>query len=302
MAYFLRTNGLLLFFALAVCLLDAFWPDWLCALKKAIAPLLVFFALLVLQVALLPGGQESYFSHFSMFTLQGFWENILFYAWLPARSFDGLPLGAVLYPLLLVFLVFNLFSHWRRDAPLLAYSLLSLLLFIGWPERQGLRFIYPVLPVLFIGAWDGMLVAVGRLKARRQRTARFAVHGLGGFLLVVCLFASVNMAYLNMLNGREINGPFDQYSKQMYAFIREQTPADSVFIFMRPRALRLFTGRDTFMTENCVDLAKGDYVAISQKNADNGQIPPEQVVTCNDKLNLEEVFTNKRFAIFKIGK
>jgi hypothetical protein len=302
MAFFIRTNGILLFAVLFICLLMAFWPDWRLAVKKAAAPLLAFAGLLVLQIVLLPGGQESYFSHFTMFTIGHLWDNVLYYAWLPASAFDGLPAGAAIYPVLAVFLLISLSKHWRRDAALHAYGLLSVLLFIVWPERQGLRFIYPVLPGLFIGAWDGMLIFVSGLRAGWQKPGRIAARVFWGFLLVVCLLISSSSAYTNMINGRDINGPFDLYSKQLYAFIREQTPADSVIIFMRPRALRLFTDRDAFMTERCEDLVKGDYVALHEKAGDNGQILPEQVPSCDANLKFKEVFNNKRFTVYKIGK
>jgi hypothetical protein len=87
----------------------------------------------------------------------------------------------------------------------------------------------------------------------------------------------------------------------MYAFIREKTPAESVMIFMRPRALRLFTDRDAFMTERCADLVNGNYVILHQKMEDNGQISPEQVTSCNLALKLEDVYQNKRFIVYKIS-
>jgi hypothetical protein len=302
MAFFLRTNGLLLFVPLLVVSFEVFWPDWVLACKKVLPVLLVFAGLFVLQALLLPGGQESYFSHFNMFTSQRLWGNILYYVWLPASAFDGLPGGAFLYPLLAGFFLINLINHWRRDAALFAYGLLTVLLFVVWPERQGLRFIFPVLPILFIGAWEGMQSLGVMLRPAWEENIRVAVYGFWGILLAACLFVSANMAYTNMLNGREINGPFDQYSKQLYEFIRGNTPADSVIIFMRPRALRLFTDRDAFMTENCQDLSAGDYVAIHEKMADNGQIPPGQITSCSAKLDLQEVFNNKRFTVYKILK
>lgn len=301
MAFFLRTNGIFLLLALVISLLAAFWPDWSSACKKAAAPLLTFGGLLVLTAFLLPGGQESYLSHFSMFTIQRLWENALYYAWLPAWAFDGLPAGAALYPVMVVFLLISLSSHWRRDVGLHAYGLLTVMLFIVWPERQGLRFIYPVLPILLIGALDGMLVFAGQLKVDLRKLAHTVMLCFWGILLVVSLSVSTYSAYVNMRNSRSINGPFDLYSKQLYVFIREQTPADSIIVFMRPRAMRLFTARDAFMTERCDDLAKGDFVAIHEKVGDNGQIPPEQILSCNN-LRLEEVFNNKRFTVYKIGK
>ena len=300
--FFLRTTGILLFAPLAISLLIDCWPGWQVALKKAVLPLLTFVLLLAVQIALFPGGQESYLSHFSMLTPQRLLDNALYYLWLPSWTFDQIPGGVVLYPILAVFLIVSLFTHLRRDAAMHAYSLLTVLLFIVWPERQGLRFIYPVLPFLFISAFDGMKLASARLKSDWQKPATWVVSGFWGFILIVSLIISTDSAYGNASSGREINGPFDSYSKQMFSFIREKTPADSVIIFMRPRALRLFTDHDSFMTERCADLVKGDYVAIHEKMGNIGQIAPEQVTSCNPSVTLAVVFNNKRFTVYKIQK
>lgn len=302
MAFFLRSTGILLLAPLALSLLMASWPRWQKALKKAVIPALTFGILLALQVILFPGGQESYFSHFSMLTPQRLLDNVLYYLWLPSWAFDKIPGGVVTYPIMTVFLLVSLRWHLRRDAAMHAYSLLTLLLFIIWPERQGLRFIYPILPFLFISAFDGMKLVNARLKASWQKKAQITVSGFWGLIIVVSLAVSINQAAENLANERNINGPFDIYSNQMFSFIREKTPAESIIIFMRPRALRLFTDHDSFMTENCADLVKGDYVALHEKMAGNGQIPPEEIATCNPAVTLSPVFNNKRFTVYKIGK
>jgi hypothetical protein len=302
MAFFLRTTGILLLAPLGISLLVDSWPRWLGALKKAFLPALAFGLLLTLQLAVFPGGQESYFSHFSMLTPQRLLDNALYYLWLPSWTFNGIPGGVVIYPILAVFLLVSLLAQLRRDAALHAYSLLTIFLFIAWPERQGLRFIYPVLPFLFVSAFDGMKLACAQLKTDWQKPARRVVGGFWGLILIAALSVSADSAYRNASGGREINGPFDIYSNQMFSFIREKTPAESVIIFMRPRALRLFTDRDSFMTENCADLVKGDYISIHEKIGDVGQIPPEQVESCHPAVTLEAVFNNKRFTVYKIQK
>jgi len=302
MAFFLRSTGILLLAPLGLALLIEVWPNWQSVLKKALIPLLTWGVLLVLQVALFPGGQESYFSHFSMFTPQRLLENALYYLWLPSWTFAQIPGGVILYPILAIFLLVSLSTYLRRDAALHAYSLLTILLFIAWPERQGLRFIYPVLPFLFISAFDGMNLVSARLKTEWRQPAQWIIRGFWGLILAAALTVSAGRAYSNAAGGREINGPFDSYSNQMFAFLREEPPAESVIIFVRPRALRLFTEHEAFMTENCADLVKGDYIAIHEKMGNVGQIPPEQVTSCNPTVSLEVVFNNKRFTVYKIQK
>ena len=302
MAFFLRTNGVLLLAPLLLSLVFYHWPDLRAGLLASLPALLTFAILVILQAAVFPGGQGSYFSHFSMLNPQRLADNFLYYLWLPVSTFDQIPGGVILYALLLVFALFSLSQNLRRDAALHFYSLLTFVLFIVWPERQGLRFIYPVLPFLFISALDGMVLAVERLRITWQPTARGLVLVFWGLLLVGGLGLSAVSAYQNTADGRVINGPFDPYSYELYTFIKEKTPADSVIIFVRPRALRLFTGRSSFMTENCADLVKGDYVALHLKMEDSGQIAPEKITACPLGVQLEQDFQNKRFVVYKIKR
>jgi hypothetical protein len=87
---------------------------------------------------------------------------------------------------------------------------------------------------------------------------------------------------------------------EVYQFIKEETPADSVIIFFKPRALRLMTDRDTIMSTECERMPLGNYIVLSRKVDENQQIPPEQINECN--LSLDEVFRNRRFVIYKILK
>jgi hypothetical protein len=116
----------------------------------------------------------------------------------------------------------------------------------------------------------------------------------------VFLFNSATRAYNNVRNGRNINGPFDPVSSEVYSYIKEETAPDSILIFFKPRAMRLMTDHDTLMINQCEGLFKGDYVILSKKVGENNQIPPERIDSCN--LPLDNVFENRRFIIYKILK
>ena len=302
MAFFMRTNGILLLAPLLLSALSAAWPDWAAGLKKTIPAFLPFASLAILQMLIFPGGQGSYFSHFNMLSIPRLADNFLYYLWLPAAVFDQIPAGAALYPLLMVFVLFSFFKNPRRDLSLHFYSLLTLALFIIWPERQGLRFIYPVLPFFIIAALDGMNQAVEHLQIEWRAGGHVLVWGLWGLLLAAGLCLSALSAYNNVVDGRVINGPFDPYSYEMYTFLKEKTPTTAVIIFVKPRALRLFTERSSFMSDQCADLSKGDFVALNLKMDDSGQIPPDTIKDCGTGVNLNQVFQNKRFVVYKISR
>jgi hypothetical protein len=298
-ACLLRTNGLLLLAPLAVSLTAHHWPDWKSALRRAWLPGLTFSGLFALSAWIFPNGQTSYLNHFSMLTVPRLLENALFYLWLPAGTFEGLPAASLYYPLLACFAILSLINHWKRDLALHTYSLLSLMLFITWPERQGLRFIYPLIPLLFLFAGNGLHLALRRVPAAWQWHASRSLIAASALLLLISLGISASIASQNLADARAINGPFDTVSYDLYEFIRTQTPAESIIIFMRPRALRLFTQRDSFLTTRCADLPKGDYVALHEKMAANNQIAPDQIAACPG-IHLEMVFNNKRFSVYRI--
>jgi len=207
---------------------------------------------------------------------------------------------------LLVFFVVSVFHRRARDLPVHLYSLATITLFTLWPERQGLRFIYPVIPFLLLFSFDGMKTAIEKVaKMTSEKVTKAAatlVYILFIGLALVSLGISLSLARNNLASNREINGPFDPVSSQMFSYVREKTPANSVIVFFKPRAMRLFTDRDSFMTERCEDLSKGNYLAVSEKIGDNGQISPDQVMTCNPAVRLDEIFNNKRFTVYKINR
>jgi len=296
---FIRTNGILLLIPLVLGHFLQFWPqrrlDW----KPALTPYLTFGVLFAAQALLFPNGQDSYLSHFSMFNPARLWDNFIYYLWLPSWMFREFG-GELLYPFLMVFVLVSIAQHGKRHLPLHVYSLSTVTLYILWPERQGLRFIYPVLPLLLIFAFDGMKLLVERLKPNWQKPAGAAVATFWLLLAVVSLGVSAAAARDNLSAGRAINGPFDPVSGEMFEFLREKTPPESVIVFFRPRALRLFTDRDAFMTERCADLPKGDYLALSKKVDDNGQIPPGEATAC-PQVTLEQVYSNRRFVVYRIN-
>jgi hypothetical protein len=116
----------------------------------------------------------------------------------------------------------------------------------------------------------------------------------------IFLFTSSANAYFNLQNGRSINGPFDPYSREVYDYIKQETPPDSVVIFFKPRVMAIMTDHPTIMSTECDRMLNGDYLVLSRKVGENQQITPEQIDTCN--LPLNQVLKNNRFVVYQIQK
>lgn len=295
LAVFLRTTGILLFVPYGALFISQkkgmdskqIWVQSL--------PLLIFLVLYSGQAALFPQGNSSYFEHFGLFSLNNLLFNLSFYLTLPAQFFADLPGTVYLAIPFLVFALIYLFKNRKSEYPFLSFLLVMYLMYSFWPERQGFRFILPAIPVLLLFSVKGIEIVSEKLPKLKKPILFFLI-----FILVSSLVISGSKGVNNFHNDREINGPFDPYSFQMYDFVKTETNLDDVIVFMKPRALRLFTDRNSFMTTKCDDLVYGDYVSLSLKQEGNNQVSPDAIEKCQLPVAFSEVYKNKRFIVYKI--
>lgn len=312
LATFFRTTGILLLGVLFIVDMIQWRAQPQLSYRALASPYLVFGLLYLCSRLIFPSGEASYFSHYDQFfTIPRLLDNALFYLALPAWLFRDLPGGGVIFGLLAICFLWGLLRHWRAELPWLVFSLVTLAALISWPERQGLRFIYPLLPFYLFISLRGMddllmrflmkdsheIVLVGTLRIPSDLISRLPslLFGALALLSLVITFQATSGA---LLTRQEINGPFDEYSREMFAFVREQTPAHSVIVFFKPRAMRLLGERYSILLDRCERLHEGDYIVLHQKQADNGQVDPEKISAC--KLNLEQVFANRRFKVYQV--
>jgi hypothetical protein len=225
-AFSIRTNGILLLVPLAIAQFAHFGfqglrKNWLTLLL----PYLTFAVLAGLLTFLLPGGQESYFTHFSMFTLERFIGNLIYYLKLPVTLFDYISLGIVFFTFTVILFFIGAGATWRKNLHLLTYIILTLFLFMLWPETQGIRFIFPVLPLFILIAAQGAIWLGGKFS---QSVFIKAAFGIWLAMTMLSFGVSAWSGWTNLQSGREINGPFDPISTDMFEFVREHTSRSAI--------------------------------------------------------------------------
>jgi len=249
---------------------------------------------------LFPGGGESYFAQYQAFQIERIPGFISGYFHLFSLFFGEGTIWKYIYYILFIFFLIGLWIR-REDEPIfLIFFSLWMILLITWPYWQGPRFIFPLLPIFIYFTFQGMKTAVEKLPEKYHQIGQGVFYGFWLVIIGIFLFNSAMRAYNNAKNGRNINGPFDPISMEMYSYIKQKTPSDSILIFFKPRALRLMTNHDTLMINQCEGMLKGDYIVLSKKVGENNQVPPERIDSCN--LPLDNVFENRRFIIYQILK
>jgi hypothetical protein len=260
---------------------------------------IVFVLLWVINLLLFPSGGESYFSQYAQLietakTLAAGY----FYVF---GSFFGDTAGwRAVYHLVLIFFLIGAWYRRRQEPVFLLFFLFWMIVHITYPYWQGPRYIFPLLPIFIYFAFQGMKFIVGRLPEGYRLAGQWVVYGFWILIAGLFLLRSGTNAYLNLKNDRSINGPFDPYSLEVYDYIKEKTPSDSVVVFFKPRVMVMMTGHPTIMSTECERIVKGDYLVLSRKVGENQQIPPEEIDACG--LPLDQVLKNNKFIIYEVQK
>lgn len=305
-ALFIRAAGILL---LATLLTVEFFKAWSNRtnpkfIKNILWDVLIVcsvFGILWIAYALVfPGGSESYFAQLKAYKFETTLGFINGYFQVFGLFFGEAVIWKYLYYIVFVFFLIGLWIKREEEAILIMFFSLWMILLIIWPYWQGARFIFPLLPIFIYFAFQGMKTSIIKLPEQYQQSGQKAFYVFWFLMTCIFMFNSSANAFTNLQNGRSINGPFDPYSMQVYDYIKEKTPSDSVVIFFKPRAMRLMTDHDTIMSTECDRMLLGDYIVLSRKVGENQQITPEEIDTCN--LPLDEVLKNRRFVVYEILK
>ena len=305
-AFFIRTVGILLLASLLIMETYKAWNNRINRqvvtdiVRNVLIVFITFGAFWAFYSLIFPGGSESYFDQLKGFKFETALRFIKDYFQLFGSFFGNSIFWEYLYYFLFIFFLIGVWLRRKDDLILIVFFSLWVLMLVTWPVWQGPRFIFPLLPIFIYFTFQGMKSAIRILPEAYQQPGQRVF--LGFWILLACIFlfnSSVN-AYINLRNNRSINGPFDPFSIQVYDYIKEKTSSDSVIIFFKPRAMRLMTDHDTIMSTECSRMSLGDYIVLSRKVGENQQIAPEEIDSCN--LKLDEVLRNRRFIIFEILK
>lgn len=308
LAFFVRANGVLLvptlFVAQAALYRSREGARWAHVRPLGVVPYLVCGALIAMAFVAFPR-DASEFTHFRTLTLDQVLDNVTAYVTLPAIFFWPLPLYEFCYGALLPFLIAGIALHWRDDRHVAVYAGLTLLLFVLWPEQQGLRYLFPILPFFVYFVYRGMQASACAL------TERFRKAG-DRLTLVVWTAVTLTFAVTSVRQARAAiaqpymagGGPFDTVSLEMFDAIRTRTAPTDVVIFDLPRLMRLMTDRNALLIDRCDQLVRGSFVVVRKEGSTSNQLSPRSITACSALVDrapiFDPIFDNGRYVVYRI--
>ena len=186
------------------------------------------------QMLLLDAGSDyaTHLAHVSpKLTLVNLWRYLNSLEGLTANPwFPGL--GRALFAVFLVLAAYGFVRRLRAPSIVEIAVPIYIATIAIWPSFQDLRFLVPVVPFLVLYAIDA-----GETIARRAFPRAILVAGIA---LIGVSYAGVARA---ALMAPAIEGPTSPDPQATFAFAASHSDPDDLFVFQRPKAFVLYTGR-----------------------------------------------------------
>ncbi|UCV19544.1 ArnT family glycosyltransferase [Ferribacterium limneticum] len=302
-AFLVRTNGALLVLVYAVMgVLGSQKKIGSSAFERrliASIPVVVFFLTVAIASLFLPDGQSSHFSHLSKISLWFLLHNFIYYAELLKEFFSPnawrLQLGFVIYILTIPVVVAAIRSAWRESVAMLLYLFLTIVLYVAWPYQEGLRFIFPIIPIYIYF----LIIGLRSFALSIPSVGKWYMLPLAGLAFIFAV-STAYAVYQSQMSGRVIpQGPYTEQAVEMFAFIAHNTLEGDIVVFRKPRVMRLFTGRSSIRVDNVVELPRGDLLVIDRNNQTH-QIGMLETQALLSDETISSVFSNESFEIFRL--
>lgn len=259
-----------------------------------------FVGLWGVNLLLFPSGEESYLAQYAGLSIEQVRAFAVSYFNVFGLFFGETKGWLYLYYALVPFFLIGVWLRWRREPVPVIFFVFWMIVHITYPYWQGPRYIFALLPLFIYFTFAGMKFILEKVSAAKPHIGKLAFHGFWSLIIVSFLLNSSAEAYANLQRDRAINGPFDSYSKEVYKYISEETPDDSIVVFFKPRVMKMMADRDSIMSTECDRILKGDYLVLSRKVGENQQITPDEIDSCN--LPLNQVLKNNRFIVYEVQK
>ena len=311
-SYYVRSQGVLLVPTLLICQYianrDLFKQNFVSYLrlnKFNFIPYITFLIFVVIFGSILPVGSSSYFEGFSGVSIKGIISNIYYYIILPSEFFGPLTASKVLYGITILFTVLGIIKNIKKDYLYMIYISFTITLFIFVPYRQGLRYIFPILPFyiyfLFVGFSKITISEV--IPAKYNPLNWNLVHI---FCIVILLGSCAGIVYANHYcsiidESNVMEGPYTEESIEMFDYISTNTLNDDVIIFWKPRVLTLYTNRRCILVSDFDQIIDSDakYIVCNEE-FEKHYNPLIYSIIQNRKETFKLVFQNDDYKVYEI--
>ena len=181
----------------------------------------------------------------------------------------------------------------------LAWCALNLALLVVFKFAGGPRYLFPLLPTLFIFALVGFVDASRHLRSRLPVLAPIRAWRAAGAVWVAAMIG-VGLYSVREANPHQLLGPYSPRAQELVAFLEHRTPPTARLGFYKPRALRLLTGRDVLRVSTPARLKTVDYVVVFERREVLRWEPVQPDVSSATDVPTRRVFANGDYTVYEV--
>jgi len=239
--YYIRDIGIFLLPALLIFQLF-FNQNLLAKIKGFVIPVVVFFGLwTVNMMTSLNGGENHIRILLESTTMSSISLNFRYYVELVSVYFfneEFFLLGILVMSVAGIGIAANI----KKSAPIAVYVISVLGIVFIWPSQQGIRFLLPVLPFIALFLLQGILFLTDMLRFNKK---------IVNLVLLVATLSFIDNSVDRVLQEQTIqtNQSCTEEMMEIYLYVSQEIPANSVVGFHQPRILRLFSGVNSIFTD-----------------------------------------------------
>ncbi|MDP3441307.1 MAG: hypothetical protein Q8T08_00465, partial [Ignavibacteria bacterium] len=269
-------------------------------------PYIIFALCYLTQGILLTNFHETVRSVIDLVSIEAILGNSKYYFWQLSSIFSDLFFTKITYFVTLPLVVLgiidnrNSLSSWS----VIVYATLTLGLYICFPGTNGIRYLFPIIPIYIFYMVFGITRLLAALKTKHAVIVSTCLTFILSLIFTQYVIADIKYAIRNIIADRiELEGPYSPKSIEMFDFVRNNTNSDSVIVFFRPRAMRYIAGRNAIYSITSEGLSKGNYLVwmkSEEYQVDALQINMTELENCIKSQKLDIKFENDEIAIYEI--
>ena len=301
-SYSIRINGIVLFPCLFLAQILEYkysnkdYSRKYLAVFKYLIPYIAFSVLILIMGMTFPM-ESTYADHFELITLKGIFSNVTYYATLLGHFFSTLipKSGKIIYLITIPFVILGLLEKIKEDYLYVAFSIFTVCLYILAPGRDGLRYLFPIIPFYLYFLFAGINKISFILSNKDINIDMGLMTGIP-LILLFLLTISVNMYRQHNMKENIVPGPFQKDSVELFNYISLNTNKDSIIIFNKPRVMTLYTNRKSARITNFGKIKESGagYIVCWQNS-------PVDLEMQKNSRRADKIFVNTTFNLYQLN-
>ncbi len=241
-SYFIRDIGIVLIPTLITYQMGLFISKKI-EIKNRIyytIPYLIFITFFISILFFLPRGGENHITMLlTFFSIALIKANIIYYLNLVSSYFFT---TFLFFLPALIIIIIGMLSTWKQNLHFITYTFFICIVLTAWPALQGTRFIFPIIPFILFFLLKGAIYIFDKFRIN----LKYLVIILIMFLLRTSFYSTKQIINYSK---SDTNQSYNSEMVEIYNYISKNVPEKEIIGFFKPRALRLFTGRNAIFTD-----------------------------------------------------